>query len=275
MRPSYRTRVRRSRIEKDEFDTVTVPVIVKEVISMSDIILEVIDARFIEETRNLEYEKIVEEAGKKIIFVVNKSDLVDIKELKEKLDLQEVYPRVIVSTIKRKSIQKIRDIIKIEAKRLKKKKTFIGVVGYPNTGKSSVINVLTGRSVARTSKEAGFTKGMQKIRLGEGIYLVDTPGVIPEKENDPTKLNYFLKHAKINVKTYDKIKDPEMVIAELMKKYPNSFEKFYEINAKGDSEMLIENLGKKRHFLRKGGEVDVDRTSRLILRDWQEGKIRI
>ncbi|MBI5148685.1 50S ribosome-binding GTPase [Candidatus Pacearchaeota archaeon] len=270
----HRTIIRRSKIEKGEFDRKTIPDIVKEVIAMSDIVLEVIDARFPEETRNIQYEELVKQSNKKLIFVVNKSDLAEAKELEEKLDLLEIRPRVVVSCAKRKSIHKVRDIIKIEAKRMKKDKVYIGVIGYPNTGKSSVINLLAGKPATKISSEAGFTKGMQKIRLSEGLYLIDTPGVIPEKE-DAIRKSYLMKHAKINVKTYTKIKDPEMVVAELMKNYPNVFEKFYKIDAKGDSELLIEQLGKRRNFLIKGGGIDADKTARIIIKDWQAGKIKI
>ena len=277
MRPNYRTRIRRSKLDKseNEKDKITIPDIVKDVISMSDIVLEVLDARFINETRNYQYEEIVKQKGKKLIFVINKSDLVDFKELVERLDLQEIRPRVIISAKQRKAVYKIKEIIKIESKRIKKDKIYIGVIGYPNTGKSSVINVLTGKASAKISKESGFTKGMQKIRLSEGLFLIDTPGVIPEKEDASARKFYLLKHAQINVKTYDKIREPEMVVSELMKKYPGRFEKFYNIEAGGDSDLLIEILGKKRNFMRKGGEVDSDRTARIIIKDWQEGRIRV
>jgi len=66
-----------------------------------------------------------------------------------------------------------------------------------------------------------------------------------------------------------------MVIANLMENYSKVLEKFYKIDAKGDSEVLLEELGKKRGFLKKGGEVNEDTTARLILKDWQSGKIKL
>ena len=65
-----------------------------------------------------------------------------------------------------------------------------------------------------------------------------------------------------------------MVVSNLMKQYP-SIENFYGVKADGDAEILIEQVGKKKHFLVKGGEVDADRTARLILKDFQEGKIEV
>ena len=83
-----------------------------------------------------------------------------------------------------------------------------------------------------------------------------------------------MKHAKISVRTYDKVKDPEFVVMRIMKECPGRFEKFYNIQANGDVEILIEELGRKKHIIKKGNLVDNDRVARLILKDWQEGIIK-
>jgi hypothetical protein len=249
------------------------PEIAKQVILQSHIILEILDSRFWQETRNLELEKEIKKLGKKIIFILNKSDLVDRKKLKKELD--DLYPYVLVSCKDRKGSSELREIIKIGAKKIGEEKVYIGVIGYPNTGKSSVINILIGKRSAKVSSESGFTKGMQKVKLSKNIYLIDTPGVIPSSENSSINRDDLFKHAQINVRTWDKIKEPERVIYQLMQESPGVFEKFYNIQAGGDSEVLIEKLGRKKGFLIKGNFVDIDRTSRSILRDFQEGKIRV
>ncbi|MBS3083408.1 hypothetical protein J4423_01240 [Candidatus Pacearchaeota archaeon] len=78
----------------------------------------------------------------------------------------------------------------------------------------------------------------------------------------------------IGVRTYDSTKNPEFVVAEIMQDNPGLFEYHYKINAEGDSEVLLEELGRKRNFLIKGGAIDTDRTARIILKEWQSGKIR-
>ena len=85
------------------------------------------------------------------------------------------------------------------------------------------------------------------------------------------------KQVKIGARDFDRVKNPENVVADLMVKYPNVIEKYYhlDVDAKGDPEILIEILGRKKSFLKKGDQVDIDRTCRLILRDWQAGKIRV
>ena len=255
------------------------PKMVKEVIETSDIILEVLDARFLKETRNAQLEKIISEAGKKIIYIINKVDLVD-SNIKEKVELLELMPYVLMSCKNRIGVAELRNRIKIEVKRLKLKETKgferaqVGIIGYPNTGKSSLLNILAGGKPARKSPQAGFTRGIQKVRLSKGILLLDTPGVIPEDEYSPIGLRELKKHAKIGVRTYDKMKNPEFVLADLMRQNKGLFEKFYGVEANGDSEILINEIGKKRNFLKKGGIIDSDRAARAILKDWQEGKIK-
>jgi hypothetical protein len=161
----------------------------------------------------------------------------------------------------------------MESKKLKKDAINVGIVGYPNTGKSSLINLLAGRHSARVSSEAGHTKGIQKIKISKGLYLIDTPGVIPQKEKLYTTDKSI--HSQIGAVTWDKVGEPDMVIFRLMKEYSEIFEKHYKIDTKGNSEMLIENLGRRWNFLQKGNQVDEIRTAKKILKDWQEGKIRI
>ncbi|MDO8622924.1 MAG: GTPase [archaeon] len=251
------------------------PDIARQVILQSDIVIEILDSRFWRETRNIESEKFIKEQGKRIIFVINKSDLIDRKEVIKNMGETDIYPFVFVSTKERRGSSELMERIKIEAKKFDKEKIYVGVIGYPNTGKSSVINLLKGSSSARVSSESGFTKGMQKVKITDKILLIDTPGVIPESEDSNIKEQDLFKHALINTRTWDKIKNPEAIVNDFMLKYPKVLEEYYDIPAEGDSEVLLEKLGKKKNFILKKGEIDNDRTARLILRDFQEGKIKV
>lgn len=259
------------------------PELVDKIITISDIILQVLDARFIEETRNKELEEEIRRQNKKIIFVLNKSDLVT----KVKTNFR---PFVKISCTKRKGGRELRAMIQKEAGKLKKKtgkilkgakikessdeKITIGVIGYPNTGKSSTINLLVGGPKAKTAAEAGFTKNIQKIKLTKDIQLLDSPGVIPKKEYSGTDTDAITLHTKVGGRSYSKVKDPEIIVSNLLQEYPQ-IEKFYKINSKQNAEILIEKLGRQKEFLKKGGKVNEDKTARLILRDWQDGKIKI
>ena len=266
------------RIENIDKQKEKLPDIVKKVVRVSDIVLEVLDARFIGEMRNLELERLVEKRGKKLIYVLNKADLVDYKKINRQFS-SSFRPRVFVSCKKRFGSRELRERIKIEASRVelsnKRERVQVGVVGYPNSGKSSLINFLTGKNSAKTSKQAGFTRGMQKIRLSEGIVLLDTPGVIPAGEYSTSKRERFSQNAKVGARTYSDVKYPEEVVDYIMKDNSGVISDFYGVEFEGDVDEFIEKLGQKKGFLRKGGKVDVDRTSRFILRDWQKGDIRI
>ncbi len=252
-----------------------VPHIVKEVIRISDVVLEILDARYIEETRHPELEEHVRELGKKLVFVLNKADLVNVKELKESGKLKDLMPYVFFSAPGKIGKRELRRRISIEAKRMNKghKKAHVGIFGYPNTGKSSLINYLSGRGVAGISSQAGFTKGMQKIRLTKDTLLLDTPGIIPLKEDKGGAESGFAKHSKIGVDTYDRVKEPDLVIHQLMQENADLLKRYYQVDT-NDSEELLLKLGERWKFLKKGGEIDADRAARQVLKDWQLGKIK-
>lgn len=248
------------------------PDIVLKLIDTSDVIIQVLDARFPEDTRNREIEELILSKGKRLIFVLNKSDLVDKSKVVVPKDMK---PFVFVSTKKREGSKILRGIIQREVRYRNEKfnRAQVGIIGYPNTGKSSLINFLIGRASAKTAYGAGFTKGLQKLRLSAKVLLMDTPGVIPHEKyshTDPLKISH---HVLVGARNYDKVKNPEFIVSELMKTHGELLEKYYKIEFKEDVEILLEDLGKQRNFLSKGGKVDEDRTARSILRDWQEGVI--
>ena len=114
---------------------------------------------------------------------------------------------------------------------------------------------------------------MHKIRFTKDILILDTPGVYQEKEKPDIKMHDMKRHVQMGVKNYDSVKDPDFIVADLMRQNPRLFEKFYGIEADGDSEILLEELGKRKNLRKKGNLVDTERTARVVLKDWQEGKI--
>lgn len=265
------------------------PDIASKIVAVSDVILEILDARFVQETRNNDLEKEIVKQGKKIIYVLNKSDLVDDK-LDEK-SRRELKPYIFVSCTKRKGIKDLRNLIKKVSKTVEKRekrelkggkivdgavgKVKVGVIGYPNVGKSSLLNLLVGKSSAGVGSDAGFTKGIQKIKLSDDIVLIDAPGVIPDKKYSSTDRVKLAEHTIVGGRSFSQVKEPDMVVANLMLKYPEVLEKYYKIKAEGDSELLLESFGKKKGYMKRGGKVDEDKAAREILKDWQAGDIRV
>lgn len=282
---SHRTR----RIEKIRKQRVKYPQVARNIVDTSDIILEVLDARFIEETRNKELEEEIEAQKKKIIYVLNKSDLVKASRLRK--ITKEFYPFAIVSCIKREGIKDLRDLIKrvageVETREKREilkdqvvtnedaaQRIKVGVIGYPNAGKSSLLNILAGKAAAGVGADAGFTRNVQKIRLSEEILLIDSPGVIPEDQYSMTDKEKIAEHSLAGGKSYTQIKEPDLVVSQLFKKYPEVLQEFYKTKIES-SDDLIEEVGKQKGLLKKGGVVNEDAAARQILKDWQFGKIK-
>ncbi|RMD45904.1 hypothetical protein D6829_00960 [Candidatus Pacearchaeota archaeon] len=242
------------------------PEIAREVVGESDILLEVLDARFADEMRNKDLEEFAKSGGKKIIFVLNKSDLLK-KPKKTKLK-----PSILVSVKTKKGISTLREILRIHTKKIKKSKVVVGVIGFPNTGKSSLINVLARSAKTKTSKQAGFTRGIQKIRLFENVVLLDTPGVI-SKDTYSTKREKFAIATIFGARSASDVRDPEVVVTTLFEKFKERLNKHYDIDA-NDSEEFLERLAESKKFLLKKGKKDTERAARKVLRDWQEGRIK-
>ncbi|MBR9675791.1 GTPase RsgA [Candidatus Woesearchaeota archaeon] len=236
---------------------------VKRVIAESDVIIEVLDSRFVDLSRNSEIEKKIEAAGKPIIFVINKCDLVekDVLDRKKK----KLKHSVFVSSKGHLGTTILRDKILSVAK---KDKVVVGVVGYPNTGKSSLINALAGKAKAKASSVSGYTKGFQYVKADNRIKLIDSPGVIPFREDDE------IKHALIGSKSPEKMKEPDLAAMNLIEELGGLVELHYDVEIQRDGYEAIEAIAKKIGRLAKGGEADIDTTSRIILKDWQTGRIK-
>ena len=226
MRVRYSFSSRRTgRIEGRNNHSKSFPEIVKEVIKNADILLEVLDARFIEDTRNLEVEEMITRNKKKLVYVLNKAVSIETNQAREYMEANKLYPFVFVSCKDRQGGKQLRNRIKIEANKVRKSKEEkikkqreekakddkepnileaipqIGVIGYPNTGKSSIINLLIGRASAKTAPTSGCTRGIQKIKLTEDIFIIDTPGALPSKENVLEKTD-ITKQVKIGARDF-------------------------------------------------------------------------
>lgn len=242
--------------------------LVNDVISDADVLLLLLDARLVDETRNLEIEDKVKRAGKPLIYVITKCDLVDKADAEK--HKKYLKPCVFVSATMHHGTTLLREKILIEAKRMnhEHKTVRVGVLGYPNVGKSSLINAMKGKRSAPTSMMSGYTKSVQNIRADNRVMFIDTPGVIPYQEKDE------LKHSFIGTIDFTKSKEPDMIILELMERFPGIIEKYYHVDVKDDKEETLEDITVKQHILIKGGKPDTVRMARMILKDWQKGLIK-
>jgi len=240
--------------------------IVHNVIEKSDIVLEILDARFIDETRNSEMEYKVKNRNKILVHVINKCDYADKKYLDQVK--KEFENCVFVSAKKHFGMTLLKQKIKMLAGKNGIKNPIVGVVGYPNVGKSSVINALKGKASAKTSPEAGYTKGKQYLKIGDDFLMIDTPGVISKEKNKEEEL------VLIGAKNPYIIKDPDLAVIKLIKKNPGIIEEKYGVKVKRNKEFTIKDIALKLNMKKKGNLPDVMQASRRILKEWLDGRIK-
>ena len=237
--------------------------LVNKVIEEADILLEILDSRFPELTRNQEIEEKVHQAGKELILVMNKCDLVS-QEYCEQWK-RKLKNAIFVSSREHQGTKLLREAIH---KRAKKEMVIVGVLGYPNVGKSSVINVLKGRASAKTSNISGFTRALQKVKITNRIMMLDTPGVIPYHEKD------CAKHALIGAVSSEKLKDVEGAAMQLIETLAGKIEQYFGVSGSDSYEILC-NIALKRKMLLKGGEPNTNLAARSVMKLWQEGEIKM
>jgi nuclear GTP-binding protein len=150
-----------------------------------------------------------------------------------------------------------------------RKQISVGFIGYPNTGKSSIINTLRKKKVCTVAPIPGETKIWQYITLMKRIYLIDCPGVVPPNNTD-TPQDILLR----GVVRVENVENPEQYIpAVLTKTRPQHIERTYQIKGYKDHIEFLELLARKGGRLLHGGEPDVDGVAKMVLNDFLRGKI--
>ena len=146
------------------------------------------------------------------------------------------------------------------------------VTGIPNVGKSTLINALAGHKVAKTGNEPAITKGQQRIKVGQGIMLLDTPGILwPKIENENS--GYRLAASGAIKDTAMGIEDVAFYLANyLIKRYPKALKDRYELTSLPVTEIeFIELLGARRGCLSAGGRVDLEKASAILVNEFRAG----
>jgi len=251
---------------------------IMHLIKESDIVIEILDARHPEKTRNLSLEAMVKEKKKKLVLAINKADLIDDKKImerkKEEIAKDSGTKTVFLSALKRDGINLIRKEIGMESGG--KERFTIGIIGYPNVGKSTLINALAGKGRGRvaTSRKAGLTRGLQKIKISDGLYLIDSPGIIPFKEEE---FNLFL----VESKNPNQLKDPETAAVRLIQVLgKEKIAKFFGVELsseeieKKDEEEILEEVALTKNMIIKGGLPDTAKAGREILERYQKHELK-
>ncbi len=155
-----------------------------------------------------------------------------------------------------------------------RRKRQIMITGIPNVGKSTVMNRILGRKIAKTGNEPAVTKGQQRIRLGEHWYLHDTPGVLWPKLEDQDAA-YRLACAGAIRNTAMEYEDVAFFAAEwLLADYPQQLRERYQLDElPGTAEALLELIAARRGCLRKNGQPDWHKVSERLLQDYRSGQL--
>jgi nuclear GTP-binding protein len=150
-----------------------------------------------------------------------------------------------------------------------RKQISVGLIGYPNTGKSSIINTLRGKKVCTVAPIPGETKVWQYITLMKRIYLIDCPGIVPPNQND-TQEDILLR----GVVRMENVENPEQYIPAVLKRCKkHHVERTYELTGWDTHVQFLELLARKGGRLLKAGEPDLDGVAKMVLNDFMRGKI--
>ena len=268
---------------------------ITEDLKLVDVIVEILDARIPISSQNPEIQEIIK--NKKKIIILNKSDLSDEKDNKKWINyFTKKGSRVVLANSNTgkgidEVIRQIQKAMQNEIDEYKEKgrigrKIRVMVVGIPNVGKSSFINRIAKKNSAGVANRPGVTKQKQWIRINENIELMDTPGVLwPKFESEEVALNLAFTGT---------IKDDILEITEiayqltkfLLKEYKSNLLERYSLDENEVNEILqqeqaenqniyevMQLIGRKRGAIISGGNIDDEKTSRIILDDFRTGKL--
>ena len=254
--------------------------LIRDNLKAVDLVVEIIDSRIPVSSRNPIIDELI--SGKKRIVVLGKADLADeaeTKRWKDKLSCGDVVKVLALNLQSGENIKQLLKALEAEqgvrnAEKSIQRPLRLMIVGVPNVGKSSLINRLTGKKSAQTGDKPGVTKGKQWLTLENGMQLLDTPGILWPKFEDP--------EVGLNLAFCGSIKDDILGIQDLGfelirvlgESYPDLLMERYKLNEISDQAIEnMDNIAIKRGFILSGKRIDYERTGRTVVDEFRGGKI--
>ena len=252
----------------------------EENVGLCDAVIYVLDARAPFACVNKKLNELCK--NKPILYVLNKSDLIEKSDLNKIVSAFKNNSENVIATVgtNLKDGKAVYSTVigllseKINAKKQKgiTKAVRVMVIGIPNTGKSTIINSLSGKRQAQTGDKVGVTKGKQWVKLYD-IELLDTPGTMPPSMENQTYARHLAYVGSIN----DNILDLEGLclrfISELISLRPGLLNAKYGVDESEEPIVIYESICKARGFLIRGGEYDYERCSKAVFDDFRKGRL--
>lgn len=258
--------------------------LIAENLKLVDVVIELLDARIPVSSKNPEIDELVK--GKLRIVALNKSDLADesISRLWSKWYNSKGYTTLFIDSVRGKGINELksrmRELMKDKLEREKQKGRIFRpirtmVVGIPNVGKSSFINRIAGKASAVTGDKPGVTRGKQWIRINEEIELLDTPGILWPRFEDPLVGLRLAFTGAIKDDIMDTVEVAGEMLRQLAILYPANIRDRFKLNVTEDKtgEQLLREAGKNRGCIVSGGEIDLTRIAAIVLDEFRGGKV--
>ena len=254
----------------------------QEDIRLVDIVIELVDARIPQSSRNPDIDELGKNKAR--LILMNKSDLSDpaCNKIWAEWFRQQGFFVVSIDARSKKGMKEIQDVImeacreKVERdikRGIKNRPVRAMVVGIPNVGKSTFINTFAGKASAKTGNKPGVTKGKQWIRLNKNTELLDTPGILwPKFEDSRTGINLALTGSvRDEILNMDELS--LILIEYLQGAYPGVLNSRYGADESGRPADILIQIAENRNCLQKGGEADYAKAARLLIDDFRSGRL--
>ena len=250
----------------------------KEKLNLVDVVIEVRDARLPLSSSYTNIEKLL--GDKPRLLLLNKADLVEYTELKKWCHYLEntTHCPVLITEAKgnKDLIQVVKSAVKLAeprilalmSKGLLRRPARAMVVGMPNVGKSSVINKLTKSSKTKIGAKAGVTRQQQWVRINPQLDLLDTPGIIPTRQDDQLQATKLAFVSSVSENAYTPEPVAKTLLTILEEKFGDVAAKYYKTDT-----ATLENIAISRNWIIKGEYPDTERTAIYILKDFREGRL--
>ena len=247
-------------------------------LKLVDIVIELRDARCPLASFNPNFDKLFQ--NKPRLVILNKADLADESENRKWLKYFDENNTLLVNStndnLKVIVVNKVKDILKdkiekAKARGIRKKVLRAMVVGIPNVGKSTFINNIVKKNVAKVENRPGVTKTVSWININEDLSLLDTPGVLWPKFEDQDKAKILALIGSINDDILDKPNLAKFGINYILNNYPGYLNNRYNVNESSND--IFNDIGRNKGCITKNAEVDETKTAELILNDIRNNKL--